>query len=160
MSMVIDHLERRGLRFEVIPHERTFTALAEASAVGVSADHVVKTVVADTGWGHVLLIIPASRRLDMDLVRAATGDEHVHLATEAELSEDFPLLELGAFPPIGSILGIPIYVDPEVLEHDVVVFAAGRQTESIRLRTGELFRGEPVMVARLTTNWELATEIC
>ena len=32
-----------------------------------------------------------------------------------------------------------MYVDPEVLGHDTVVFAAGTQTESVKMQTQELF---------------------
>jgi prolyl-tRNA editing enzyme YbaK/EbsC (Cys-tRNA(Pro) deacylase) len=35
-------------------------------------------------------------------------------------------------PPLGSLLGVPLVVDPEVLDHEVVVFAAGTETESVR----------------------------
>jgi prolyl-tRNA editing enzyme YbaK/EbsC (Cys-tRNA(Pro) deacylase) len=32
-----------------------------------------------------------------------------------------------------------LYVDPEVLGHDTVTFAAGTQTESVKMQTQELF---------------------
>lgn len=32
-----------------------------------------------------------------------------------------------------------MFVDPEVLGHDTVVFAAGTQTESVKMSTQELF---------------------
>ena len=32
-----------------------------------------------------------------------------------------------------------VYVDPEVLGHDTVTFAAGTQTESVKMQTQELF---------------------
>jgi prolyl-tRNA editing enzyme YbaK/EbsC (Cys-tRNA(Pro) deacylase) len=35
-----------------------------------------------------------------------------------------------------------VYVDPEVLRHDTVAFAAGTQTESVKMRAEELFAGE------------------
>lgn len=53
-------------------------------------------------------------------------------------------------PPLGSLHGAPTYVDPEVMQHDTVVFAAGTQTESVRVRTEDLFRKEPVTTAPLT----------
>jgi prolyl-tRNA editing enzyme YbaK/EbsC (Cys-tRNA(Pro) deacylase) len=64
------------------------------------------------------------------------------LATEDELGHDFAGYQLGALPPLGALLGARVYVDPEVLGHDTVAFAAGSQTESIRMRTQELFGGE------------------
>jgi prolyl-tRNA editing enzyme YbaK/EbsC (Cys-tRNA(Pro) deacylase) len=44
-----------------------------------------------------------------------------------------------------------VYVDPEVLGHATVAFAAGSQTESIKMRTGELFGGGRATTAPLTT---------
>jgi Ala-tRNA(Pro) deacylase len=80
----------------------------------------------------------------MHLVQAAVGDRHARLATEEELLRDFPDFELGALPPLGSLLGAPLYVDQEVLQHDTVVFAAGSQTESVQLTTADLLQHEQV----------------
>ncbi len=80
----------------------------------------------------------------MHLVQAAVGDRHARLATEQELLRDFPGIELGALPPLGSLLGAPLYVDQEVLQHDTVVFAAGSQTESVQVRTADLLQHEQV----------------
>ena len=154
MSAVRDALGGRGLAFEVIPHERTYTTIEEARALGISADEVLKTVVLDTERGHALAVIPGSRKLDMRLVREAVGDRHVRLASEEEIERDFPGYALGAIPPMGSLLGVPMYVDPEVLEHGTVIFAAGSQTESVRIRTQDLLAGEPHEVAPLTRHPE------
>ena len=53
-----------------------------------------------------------------------------------------PATNSGPLPPLGALLGAKVYVDPEVLGHDTVAFAAGTQTESIKMRTQELFDGE------------------
>jgi Ala-tRNA(Pro) deacylase len=158
MAAVAEFLEQRGVPFEVIPHERTYTSIDEARALGIAADEVVKTVVLDTASGHALAVLPASRRVDIRLLRTATGDAHVRLASEEELKRDFPHLELGAFPPLGSFLEVPTYVDPEVLAHDTVVFAAGSQNESVKVRTEDLFRDEPIAKAPLTRHTGLIDE--
>ncbi len=69
---------------------------------------------------------------------------------EQELLRDFPDFELGALPPLGSLLGAPLYVDQEVLQHETVVFAAGSQTESVQLKTADLLRHEQVTALPLT----------
>lgn len=150
MPTVTEVLLRRGVPFRSIHHAKTFTAMEEAEALGVDPAEVLKTVVLDTDEGHAVVVVPSSRRLDMHLVGSAVGDRHVHLASEAELRNDFPGIELGAFPPLGSAQGVPTYVDPEIFAADEVVFAAGRQAESIRARPTELFREEPVVVTPLT----------
>ena len=46
-------------------------------------------------------------------------------------------------------MGSEVYVDPEVLDHDLVVFAAGGRTESVRIRTRKLFASEQVTTVPL-----------
>jgi Ala-tRNA(Pro) deacylase len=142
MSVVTEHLEQRGIAFELIPHQQAYTSTEEARALGVDAGEVLKTLAVRTGPGYALVVIPASRRLDLHLVGEALGDHHARLASEEELARDFADYQLGALPPLGALVGASVYVDPEVLRHDIVAFAAGTQTESVKLRTEELFGGE------------------
>jgi prolyl-tRNA editing enzyme YbaK/EbsC (Cys-tRNA(Pro) deacylase) len=53
-----------------------------------------------------------------------------------------------------SLIGARMLVDPEVLQHEEVVFAAGRRTGSVKVRTADLFRDEPHAVAPLTRHPE------
>ena len=149
-----EYLHQRGATFAAIPHERSFTSVEEARSLGITADEVLKTLVLDTAEGHALAVIPASRRLDMHLVRQATGDPHAHLASEDELRGDFVGYELGAMPPVGSLVGARAYVDPEVFQHEIVAFAAGVQTESVRNRVEDLFRDETIAIVTLAAHPE------
>jgi Ala-tRNA(Pro) deacylase len=153
MSLTTEYLESRGIAFDVVPHDKAFTSVDEARALGIEADAVVKTLLLDTGVGHALAVIPGDRRLDMRLVEHAVGDKHVHLATEQEIEHDLPGVELGSLPPLGGFLRARVYVDPEVLEHETIVFAGGTQTESIRARSADLFRDETVTVAKITKDF-------
>ena len=150
MSIVTEYLDAEGVGYEVVRHERTFTGADEASALRIEADEVLKTLVLDTDRGHVLAVIPGSGRLDMRLVRDAVGDQHATLATEQEIERDFQGFELGSLPPLGGLLDAETYVDPCVRDHDVVVFAAGSQVESLRARTREVFAKERVHFVGIT----------
>jgi Ala-tRNA(Pro) deacylase len=138
MSIVTEHLEQRGCSFEVVPHRQAYTSVDEARALGVEVGEVLKTLAVRTGSGYALVVIPASRRLDLHLAREALGDSRARLASEEELGRDFPDYELGALPPLGALVQARVYVDPEVLGHDRVLFAGGTQTESVKMRTQEL----------------------
>jgi len=149
MSVVTEHLEQLGCAFEVIPHRQAYTSIDEARALGIHAGDVLKTLAVRTASRYALMVIPASRRVDLHLVREALGDNRARLATEEELGRDFAGYELGALPPLGALVGAKVYVDPEVLGHDTVAFAAGSQTESVKLRTEELFGSEGVATVPL-----------
>ena len=126
------------------------SSIDEARAVGVSVDEVVKTLVLDTTGGHVLMVLLANERLDLGLAQRAVGDSRAHLAAEWELGSDFPQFELGAIPPLQSLLGCPAYVDPEVMEHVTVVFAAGSHTQSVKMPTAALFGDQEITITSLS----------
>ena len=149
MSTVTQYLADRELEFLAFDHPPTQTAVDEARTLGVAPGAVAKAIVLDTPNGHVVAVIPGSRRLDMKRVAEAVGPGHVSLADEAEISKDFPDYELGAIPPLSGLLGIPLYVDEELAGHERIVFASGRQTESVKMRTADLLAGPTVTIAPL-----------
>jgi len=144
MTRVTEHLQTRGVPFAPIAHQQACTSIAGARALGIDASEVLKTVAMRVAGGYALMAVPATCRLDMHLVQAAVGDRPVRLATEQELLRDFPGIEPGALPPLGSLPGAPLYAGQEVLQHETVVFAAGTQTESVQIRTADLPRHEQV----------------
>ena len=95
--MVRAYLRERGVPFDVFIHPRVLTGIAEARAIGVDAGEVLKTLVVDTVRGQALLVLPASRRIDMHRVREAVADPHARLATEAEILRDYPASSPGPF---------------------------------------------------------------
>jgi Ala-tRNA(Pro) deacylase len=141
MSQVTDFLTACGVEFEAIRHDPTISSIEEARALGIGADDVLKALLVTTAGDHrVLVVLPASRKVDIDRLREALQDHHAHLSTENELQGAFPNIELGALPPLGSLLDIPAYADNAVLDRGTVLFAAGRRDESIRMRPADLGR--------------------
>lgn len=155
MPYVLDYLQGRGAEFTVIPHPKT--AVGEAQTLHLPEDEVVKTLVVIANYGPALMVVPASRVLDMEAAAAATADPQVRLATERELERQFPDYALGALPPLSMLLLAPMYVDPTVAERETIVFAAGRQDVSIRMTTSALFGTDPVVITPLTAE-SLAAE--
>lgn len=150
MSVVAEHLEHRGLRFEVIPHPPADTALAEARAVRIPAGEVVKVIVLDIDTGHALALLPADRRLDLRKVEQALGVDEVGLASEDEIATDFPEFEPGALPALPSLLHVPVVIDPRVFDHASITFAAGLQRESVRVAPAALLTGATVTITPIS----------
>jgi prolyl-tRNA editing enzyme YbaK/EbsC (Cys-tRNA(Pro) deacylase) len=151
MSLVTRLLEEHHVRFKVLRHLPASTSLGEARVLGVPAGSVAKTLVLDTPRGHALAVIPASRRLDPRLAERAVGMHHVRLAPEAEIEHDFPRFELGALPPLASLLDAKVYVDSELAVQRWVFFATGSRDESVRVRTRDLIALDSAAVVRLTS---------
>jgi Ala-tRNA(Pro) deacylase len=150
MASVLEYLQGRGQVFTVIPHPRVPPADGRPRASHIPKELTVKTVVAMTKDGMAVLVIPAARRLALELLPDALGDPNARLATERELERQFPEYELGALPPLSMLLLAPLFVDPAVVERSEVVFCAGRRDVSIRMTTSDLFGNDPVVIAPLT----------
>lgn len=149
------YLQRRGIFFETVPHVTTETAMAEARALSLPGETVLKAVVLRTDEGFAMAILPASRRIDMNLVMQSVTDPRVRLATEEEIASAFPGYELGAFPPIPDVLGIPGFVDPTVFDNEEAAFADGLRTESLIANVRELFWGQDVTVVPISMPYEV-----
>lgn len=150
MTTVTEHLEHLGIRFQVVPHPPTTSALGEALALGISADEVAKAVLLDVDDGHVLAIVPASRMVDIDLVRETLGQDDVHVAREDEVARDFPEYELGALPPLPSLLHIPVVIDPAVFAHRRVTFSAGTKSTSVSADSNDVFTGSSITISPIS----------
>jgi len=154
MTAITQYLQTKGARFMVAPHATTYSSLAEARELGIRADEVIKTVMLATTAGHVAAVIPASTRVNTRKLEDLLFVDDARLATEEEISEDFPDFELGCLLPVPSLLGIPTVVDPEVTLHERVAFAMS-PTESIEVEVADLFKGEHLTLSPVARRLEL-----
>lgn len=140
IEAVMSFLERRGVSCEVVEHEATYSAVAEARAADADPEATAKTVALRDRDGYRLAVVPASERLDVRRAREVLGaSHHLRLATEEELRRDFPAFELGALPPFGTA-PLPEAVDVRLLRHKRLVCAGGEQRCSVRIDMVELMR--------------------
>jgi Ala-tRNA(Pro) deacylase len=124
-AAVTEFLEREGVPYEVVEHERTQTAAAEARAAGMPPADVAKTVVLRDQEGVRLAVIPSSERLDMHKVKLELGSKGLRLATEHEMADEFDGFEVGAVPPFGPMFQALELVDHRLLEHGRILCGGG-----------------------------------
>lgn len=138
---VAHHLDARGVAHEVIEHETTMTARADARAAAVPPEATAKTVVLTDDDVYLLAVVPASEQIDVRKVRDAFGaDKSLRMATEAEMTETFSAFEAGAVPPLGEMVFAAEVVDRRLLGHDQVLCGGGDHRHSILLDPNELVR--------------------
>lgn len=130
----IHYLEDHEVPFKLFEHEERFSAAAEARAAGVAPHNAAKSILLRDADGYRLAVIPASERLDLAKLRGLLDrDARLRLATEQEMAHDFPAFEVGAVPPVGSMLNVPEAIDERLLEHRRVLCNAGDHRHSLLL---------------------------
>jgi len=147
-------LDEAGVRYELLTHARTESAVAEAEALGLAPDDVAKTLVVAIPEGYIRAVIPASERLDVGKLRAVLGgaSKKVHLASEEDIARDYPEFDLGAVPPVGGARRDQVVVDSRVAERDSVVIEAGSHEESLRVATADLVRIADAEIADISAD--------
>lgn len=147
---VKEFLDNQGIDYEIVLHRRSNTAQATASAAHVPPSKLAKSVIVKVDGTLHMAVVPASHRLDLRLLKAATGGNSVALASEAEFQASFPGCEPGAMPPFGNVYGLPVWVDEELAAKPQIVFNAGTHTELVRLAYRDFVRVVAPRVVPLT----------
>ncbi len=146
-TAVTEFLDREGIPYEVVEHERTESAAAEARAAGVPPSDVAKTVVLRDHKGVRLAVIPASERLGMRKVKEELGSKGLRLVTETEMAEEFDDFEVGAVPPFGPMLHALELVDERLLDHDRILCSGGDHEHGVLVDPRDLVRAGQARVA-------------
>jgi Ala-tRNA(Pro) deacylase len=147
LAVVTAFLERRGVPFEVVEHERTQSAAEEARAAGMPTANAAKTVVLSDQEGLRLAVIPASERLDLHKVKDALGSRGLRLVTEQEMAERLERIEVGAVPPFGSMFGALELMDERLLSQDRILCSGGDHEHSILVDPRDVIQAGEARVA-------------
>lgn len=133
-------LDSLHAEYSLSAHANAVTAREVAAAAHLPAREVAKSVVVFGDGEYYMIVLPANRLLDFREVRLALGLTQVRLATEDELSKLFPDCELGAMPPVGSLYGLPVYLDSTLAAEDIIAFNGGTHQDAVTMKTAEFRR--------------------
>jgi Ala-tRNA(Pro) deacylase len=128
-----EFLTSHGVSYTRMPHRPVYTANRVAQTLHVRGQEMAKTVLVRTDHGHVLAVLPATHRVDLERLRQDLHEEHVGLATEGEMEQLFPDCERGAMPPFGSLYQLPTVVDESLAADEEIVFEGQNHEEAIRM---------------------------
>ncbi len=127
-------LDREHVHYDILTHAQTDRARAVAKALHLPEHSVAKVVIVKVQERFVTMVLPATTQIDFQRLRGIFGTHRVRLATEEELAQIFPDCEVGAMPPLGTLYGLPVYVDRSLIGDEEILFEAGTHSEAIRMR--------------------------
>jgi Ala-tRNA(Pro) deacylase len=142
-------LDGAKVSYEVHSHLQAFTAQETAASQHLSGKDMAKVVMLKVDGSLAMAVIPASRMISLNAVKASLGSKEVQLATEDEFASSFPECEIGAMPPFGNLFGLPVYVDPTLEEDETIFFNAGNHQQTVKMRYQDFARIVQPRVVRL-----------
>jgi Ala-tRNA(Pro) deacylase len=128
-----EFLDANKIKYVSISHSPAYTAQQIAASAHVPGKDLAKTVMVKLDGKLAMVVLPASHRVDFELLGRVSGAAKVELATEAEFRGMFPECEPGAMPPFGNLYGMDVYAGQTLAEDDEIAFNAGSHTELIKL---------------------------
>jgi Ala-tRNA(Pro) deacylase len=145
-SRLEEYFRENHVEFQAMTHPMAYTAQDVAAAQKVKGKQVAKVVIGFADTQVVMLVLPASSRIDFQKLKDTLGAQEVRLAKEEEFSGLFPDCDTGAMPPFGNLYHVPVYVDRALTDDLEIVLQAGSHSDTIKLAYEDYTRlAQPVV---------------
>ncbi len=145
-------LSRAGVTFTLHRFQHDPAApsygLEAAQAIGVTAERVFKTLLADVDGRLVVAVVPVVGSLDLKALATATGGKRAGMAASAA-AERATGYVVGGISPLGQRRRLPTVVDTSAVEFATVYVSAGRRGFDVGLAPADLIRLTGATTARI-----------
>lgn len=133
LRQLTNYLEQNNIHYQTRNHPPAFTAQEVAQSCHLSGRRVAKTVIAKVDNEMVMVVTPATERVNFSDLLSEAHAHTAELASEEDFRDKFPMCDLGAMPPFGNLFGMKVYISEELTETDVIAFNSGFNTEIVTM---------------------------
>jgi len=146
-------LDQRKIRYTAheLPAEK-LGALEAARFLNVEPAFVFKTIVVtrDKPKKPLLVVVPATRAVDLKLLASALGEKKVYLPTERE-AEQLTGLQAGGISPLALIhKGFQVVIDSSASSREEIYISGGQRGLNIQLPVGDLIKLTSARIAPIS----------
>ncbi len=140
------YLGKLKVKVQPLAHKTVFTTYDLAQTLKVRLDSVSKTLFVKTDTGHVLVVLPGHRSLDLAKLKKAIGAKTVQLAKEKDMVK-FLKVKPGALTPFGGFHRVPVVLDRSLAKAKDVVAGTGHFAVSVKMKMKDFLKHEQPTVA-------------
>lgn len=90
LTSLRQYLDKHNVKYTVISHSPAYKAQGIVALAHISGKEMAKTVMVKLDNKLVMTVLPASFRVDLGLLKKATGATVAELASEDEFKDRFP----------------------------------------------------------------------
>ena len=147
---LFEFLDDNNVKYVTITHASAYTAQQVAAMANIPGKELAKTVIVKIDDKLAMVVLPASYRVNLALLRETVGAQNVQLAGEDEFKDTFPDCEVGAMPPFGNLYGVDVFVAESLTDNQEIVFNACTHTELVRITFADFERLANPKVMRIS----------
>ncbi|MBI4142405.1 hypothetical protein HY480_00845 [Candidatus Uhrbacteria bacterium] len=143
---ILNALGKHQVKYRVLPHKTVYTAYDLATTLGEELGKVAKTLLVRADRRYVLVVLPASVRLDLPKLAKLLKAKAVSIAPEAAIKK--LKLTPGTTPPFGSLVGLEVALEKGLTTAGDIIVRAGSLTESLGMKVKDFVKMEqPILGA-------------
>ncbi|MFA5804753.1 MAG: YbaK/EbsC family protein [Melioribacteraceae bacterium] len=132
-KMLKEFLDHNKVRYVSINHSLAYTSQEIAASAHIKGKELAKTVLIKIDGKLAMCVLPASNKVDFDLLEKSLGGKNARLANEVEFKDKFQECEVGAMPPFGNLYGLDVYAEESLAKDKEIAFNACSHTELIQM---------------------------
>jgi len=148
---ILKFLDKSAIKYNILKHRTVYTAHDLAVTLKKKLDEVTKTIVVSTGKGHALVVLPASRYLDLDKLKKLLKVKKIELITEKAMAKIFKI-KPGAMVPFGQLSGdINVHIDKALMKSKKLITQAGDFENSFHLKVQDFLKATSGVIGNFSS---------
>lgn len=149
-KQIINYLDKRNAKYAIVTHKKVFTAYDAAQTLRRKLDDIVKNLLIKTDKGFILVLLPASKRLDMNKLKKlmnakGKGIKKVEIPKEGVMVRVLKV-KPGALSAFGALHKLEVYMDKGLRKAKKAIFSSGSFNESLEMAMNEFEKLEKPVV--------------
>lgn len=130
---VKEFLDTHHINYSTIQHTPAYTAPEIAANSHIPGKCLAKVVIVKLDNKFAMVVLPAHKKVNFNLLKELTGSKKIDLASEYEFKDKFPDCEVGAMPPFGNLYDMDVFADETLTKDKEIAFNAGNHSELIKM---------------------------
>lgn len=142
-------LKNLNVEHKIFLHGETYSAEKASKELGISLEHVAKTVVfINEKKEPLIVVVPGDHKVNQDKLAKMLGFKKLRLATREEVLNHTGY-EAGAVPPVGHMKQIPAVADETLLSKEKVYAGGGAVNATLEISPADIVRLLKAKVMRI-----------
>lgn len=139
---VADAAQALGLNIEIVEFEQTTRSAQEAAeAIGCEVAQIVKSLCFVVNGRSTICLVSGANQLDERKLAALAGVGRKQVKrADADTVKATTGFSIGGVPPFGHITAVRIYIDDDLMQHEIIWAAAGTPFAVFACTPAELVR--------------------
>jgi len=127
-------LEDHHAPYVALTHPERFTSSEVAQVSHISGRELAKVLMVRADDKDIMVMLPATHRLDLDKLKKMLGVKSLRLEEEREFRNLFPECDAGAMPPFEELFHLSVVMDRSLADCESVAFNGGTHKDAIKMR--------------------------